>query len=291
MPGDHYRPHGVTMRGPNTGKPSGQQQFHCALHPIRIMAPGNGWGGTQAMGAEADAWCRHTNRWQTTPPWPIRVVWFCPEFRQFDLVRANLEEFAIGRLPVFREGGFGGPRYEWPDGSKMYLASYDRSWTHIQGIELDLCCFDEQPPLQLYREILQRRRGRRKVRVICKATQTKGLSWMAEDIYQPWLDYHRERGLDEEEAMQAQLHPDIWLWPRGSCHDNPGLDAQDDAWYEGRTWSSKKEARVRLWGGFESWAGDPVFDEEAIEWLRSMQDEWAVEFGGARTGMLVPVGS
>jgi len=287
-PSERYEPHAWTERGPRAGRQSGQAQFHEAERPIRVMAPGNGWGGTTALGAEVDAWARGTQRWRPTPPPPVRMVWFCPEFRQFDIVRWNLEQFCIGYTPRFVTGGFGGPRYIWPNGSTLYLCSYDRSWTHIQGIELDLAAFDEQPPIMLWREMMQRRRGIRKCEYICKATQTKGYSWMATELYEPWKEHHQQRGvMDEERMVLEQLHPDMWVWPFGGCHDNPALDAQDIEWYETRRWSSAKERKVRLFGGFESWTGDAVFDQDALDWMRAMQGRWDEEFGAGRSGMLV----
>lgn len=279
-PSDWYVPHAYAQERQHTsrqsvrlGRTSGQLQGHQATHIIRVAAPGNGWGGTTWMGCELDAWVTHSNRWQETPAWPIRAVWFCPQFRQFDIVRKNLEEYCLSRPYQFRTSGFGGPRYEFPDESTVYLCSYDTSWSHIQGIELDLCCFDEQPPADLWREMLMRRRAKRKTRYICKATQTGGLSWMAKELYQPWLEWHRARGYAEHEALDLQLHPEIWCWSMGGIHDNPAASDEDCRFYENRRWTSEKEARVRLFGGFESWVGDPVFNAEALERMRQRAEE------------------
>lgn len=253
------------------------------------MAPGNGWGGTTAMGAEVDAWMRHTNRWQPTPSHRIRAIWFCPKRAQFELVRQNLEEWCIGTVPRFLTSGLEGPRYVWPGGDTLYLGSYESGWKGFQGIELDLVAFDEQPPLPLWKEMMMRRRGMRQTKYICKATQTEGISWMAKEIYEPWLTFHAERGIDEERAMQEQRHPTIWCWPAGGPHDNPALSDDDIRWYEAQRFSSANERHVRLFGGFRSFVTNPVFDEAGLEWLRSMQDEWEIAYGAAREGSLVPV--
>lgn len=295
IPAEWYEPHSICERSPiapelqiydRKGRPSGQLQFHESQHPIRVMAPGNGWGGTTAMGAEVDSWMRHTNRWQQTPEWPIRACWFCPQYKQFDFVRRNLEEVAIGSLPRFKDDRIG-PRYEWPDGGVMYLYSYDRSWESIQGIELDLACFDEQPPLALWREMIRRRRGRRKTRYICKATQTKGRSWMAEDIYEPWLSFHAGLGMTEEEAMVAQNHDLIWCWPKGGYHDNPAVDDEDIAFQERQPASSETERKVRLFGGFDSFVGDPVFNESGIRAMLARLPELEETYGVGRDGSFV----
>jgi phage terminase large subunit-like protein len=203
VPADEYEPHHHVFREGGArplGETSGQLQFHQATQPVRVAAPGNGWGGTLAMACEIDAWMRHLNRWQETPDWPVIAVWFCPEFRQLAILLQTLRQSSFGSLPRFTEGGFGGPRFIWSDGGTLYLASYDRSWTHLQGIELDLIAFDEQPPEALWREMAQRRRAQRKTKYVCKATQTLGRTWMATDIYEPWRTHHEAPGLDEHQA-------------------------------------------------------------------------------------------
>lgn len=274
LPGDAYKPHRISTRGPRKGMSSGQEQCHRAPHPIRVCAPGNGWGGTVMMGYEADAWARHTNRWQVTPAWPVQMVWFCPEFRQLALIMAELRENCFGPLPVMKESGFGGPHMLWPDGSKLFFASYDRDWKHLQGIPLDKAFFDEQPPVELWRELLMRRRTKRQTRFMCKATQTISDGWMGgAELYMAWLNFHLELGMNEDQAMDAQRHPDIWCWPKGGIMDNPGASDKDVQWYLTRTWPSVKEKNVRLYGGFQSWRGDPVFDPEGVDWLRQQCDE------------------
>jgi hypothetical protein len=299
-PAATYRPHSITHRSPSRpedaaydrkGRPSGQLQFHQSKHPVRIAAPGNGWGGTFAMAAEVDAWVRHTHRWQHTPDGPLQVIWFCPLYKQFALLREQLTTHIFGSLPRFIQGGHNGPHFVWPDGSKMFLGSYDTSWDHMQGIEPHLIAFDEQPPPALWREMQQRRRSsERLTRYICKATQTKGWGWMGEDIYRPWREYHIERGVtDEEEMMDQQLHPYYWLWPRGGIHDNPYVADEVIVEHEERAWPSKLERKVRLYGGFESFDSHCIFDGDALDWLRVRAKELDVEIGGSIRGGLVMV--
>lgn len=289
-----YEPHAVAThpRACRPGKPSGQLQFHEATQPVRLASPGNGWGGTMACGVEVDAWVRHTCRWQPTPEPPILSIWFCPKMAQFDALRLRLlEPKVFGRRARWRTDSIGN-FFEWPNGSRMYVGSYNTSWTQFEGIEPDLVVFDEQPPPALWREMQQRRRGQgiRKCRFIGKATQTKGWSWMADTIYEEWLAYHRERGLTESEAMDAQLHPYYWVWPMGGIHDNPHVDEETVVEYEERSWPSEKERKVRLRGGFESFHGDAVFDEEAVAWFADQQERWDETLGAGRHGFFVPAG-
>ncbi len=295
-PSDDYEPHSICKRSPSLpedaiysrlGKSSGQLQFHQSPHTIRVMAPGNGWGGTTAMGIECDAWARHTDRWQQTPPWPVRMIWFCPKYQQFAIVSKELEERCFGSGARLVAAGDLGPRYLWPDGSWLALGSYNVSWKKYQGIQIDLVAFDEVPPAPLWREMLVRRRGSRRTRYICKATQSDGWNWMADDIYKPWLAHHREQGLDEEGAVVAQTHPDTWLWPFGGVHDNPTVIDADVRFQESQTWPSKKERKVRVFGGFESFVGDPVFAEDGLQWLIQNAGAWNERYGPEQIGFIV----
>jgi len=269
-PADFYEPHSICpQRSPRAGRPSGQLQFHLAPHIKRYICSGNGLGGTRAMAAEVDAWCRHTNRWQETPAWPVIVIWFCEVYSQFGKLRRDLEAFAFGDVPRYIEGGTEGARYVWPDGSTMYLGSYDSSWRRFEGIEADLIVFDEQPPEDLHERMMVRRRGKRSTKYISKASQVHGLSWMAEGLYRPWIKYHKDHGIHDEEAMmQAQIHPDLWLWPKGGAHDNPAVTDEQIQFLERQIFKSEKARKVSLFGGFESFSGEPVFSDVAIELQR-----------------------
>jgi hypothetical protein len=295
-PANWYRPHSVVTRAPTlptdamfnrAGMPSGQLQFHKSLHPARIVASGNGWGGTTAMACEVDAWCRGTNRWQITPKPPVQVIWFCPMYKQFEILREQLVSFAFGQVPKFFASG---PKlgFKWPNGSQVFLGSYDTSWTHFQGIQPHLIAFDEQPPPALWREMRQRRRSRsRLTRFICKATQTEGWSWMGVEIYNAWLEHHKQLGLDEDQAMQQQLHPFFFVWPKGGIHDNPDVSDEICREKEIEAWPSKRERKVRLYGGFENWSGDCVFDEEGMDRMRLRAVALEKKHGPGKSGSLI----
>ena len=267
-PAEFYTPHHTCARGPRAGLPSGQLQFHQSPHMIRVVAAGNGWGGTMALACEIDAWCRHTNRWQQTPKGPIIGLWFAEKYAQFEILMENLGPKTLGPRVQRRQSSLGTTFLEWPDGSKMYLGSYDSDWTSFQGIEPNLVVFDEVPPIKLWREMMQRRRGSRACRYVCKATQTDPTQqWMREEIYIPWLQHHAKQGLTEEQAMVVQNDPRLWVWPRGGIHDNPAASDDDIRNYELNPWSGPQERQVRLFGGFVNFTASPVFDPAALEWL------------------------
>jgi Terminase large subunit, T4likevirus-type, N-terminal len=249
----------------------GQLDFHCSPHPIRFLFPGNGWGKSAAMGHEVQAWMTHSNRWQVTPKGKITAVWFCPQYKQFDILRVMLQEKCFGCYPRWHVSDH---YFEWPDGGRLYVASHDRDWSYLQGIPLDLCLFDEHFPERLFTEMLLRRRGQKRTRFVIAATMTKGMTWEYKHIYRPWLDYHTKRGLTEQQAINQQTHPDIFCWPYGGIADNPSMTAEDVRWYsEAVVYSSEKEKLVRLGGGFQDWSGEAVFDYDALAWMKQRMEE------------------
>lgn len=257
-PRDLYTPH------------AGQARFHSAPHRIRALFPGNRFGKTTAMGVEACDALR-------TPK--SHVVWVAPEYRQFDQVRGEVLERACWDHG-WRWNGQDN-LYQWPNGSRLFVFSNDSDWRRIQGINPDLVCIDEQCDLALYRECLARGYGRKKTRYIVAATATQAESWMEHLIYRPWLDYHAERGLTEDEAAVRQLHPEMWVWPRGGIDDNPIFSADDRASFKSQNWGDEKMRQVRTRGGFMRLVGDAVFDEGGLGWLRE-------QVASGRAGSLTP---
>lgn len=268
-PSDWYqptRPSELAKDGRVLGWTANQLAFHQSKHIVRGLFPGNGWGKSTCVAAEANAWGFHTNEWQVTPSRPVAMVWFCKLYDQFELLRKQLEREVFGDDVRYLESD---GRYVWPDGSEMSIASADKpgSWKKRQGAGMDLAIFDEEPPLELFREMKQRRRADSQTRYVISATATESGSWMEREIYAPWLEHHKAQGLDIKGAMLAQNHSDYFVWPRGGIRDNRGASAADIAWYEKQTWASAKEREVRLFGGFQNWVGDPVFDPAAMDTL------------------------
>jgi hypothetical protein len=260
----------VTTYVPHQG---GQAQFHAAPHTVRALYPGNGFGKTRAAGSEVAYYIYRLHPHLTPPDWPLIVVWCAETFKQFKILRSQLESECFGprRGPVYPHGWLFNQSdnvYTWPGGDQMFLVSGDSDWRHVQGVNPDLVVFDEEPPAQMWREFQMRRRGKRKTRYIFAATATGGMTWMYDEIYLPWLDHHKLLQLTETQAIHEQKHPTIWCWPTGGIADNPGADQSDRDWYTSRRFGSKAEKAVRLGGGFRDFAGQMVFDEEGLELQR-----------------------
>jgi len=250
-PSDFYEPHA-----------GGQVQFHRSRSIVRCLFPGNGFGKTRAVGTEVNWWLSHTHPYQPTPRWPVIAIWCCETFKQFKILRTQLETECFDRPFKFNRADH---IYTMDDGGQMFLVSGDSSWTHVQGINPDIVIFDEQPPEALWNEMKMRRRGARKTRYCFAATATQGMTWMHRDLYAPWLKHHQDLGQDETRATREQLHPRLWVWARGGIKDNPGADAGDVDWYESQSFNSDAERAVRLGGGFADFSGTPVFDLQALE--------------------------
>ena len=202
-----------------------------------------------------------------SPRRPLIVIWCCETFKQFKILRSQLEAECFDRPWTFNKVdhtySFTGGQIP---GSQMFLVSGDSSWTHIQGINPDLVIFDEEPPEALWNEMKMRRRGLRKTRYVFAATATQGMTWMHRDLYLPWLQHHAEAGPDRDRRRwTSRRHPRLWVWARGGINDNPGADAGDRDWYASQTFNSDAERQVRLGGGFADFTGTPVFDLRALE--------------------------
>lgn len=237
----------------------GQRQFHAAKQRVRALYPGNRFGKSTAAAMEA--------QWQVERKEKSVILWICPQFRTFDLLRPQLEAEVFGPDASYNgQDNF----YKWPNGSIMYVIPRERDWHFVEGINPDLVVIDEECPLPLFRELMARGFGRNETRYVIAATATNMAgSWMEKEIYRVWLDYHLARGLSEQQATEQQLHPVYWVWARGGIADNPSMTPEKVAGFKALTWSSDKEKKVRDEGGFETSVGDPVFDPDAVSRLMS----------------------
>ena len=296
-PSETYKPH-----------PLGQLQFHKSHHIIRCLFPGNGFGKTRCIAEEVHAGGTHSNRWQKTPDAPVQMIWLARSTDQFDLMRDQLEVETFGSDATYKSGK---NLYEWADGSKLHLKVANKAgeWRKIEGINPDLVAFDEMPRRDVWREMMMRRRVRKKTRFVVAATATQSGMWAQTELYAPWIKHHEALGLVEwdegshptprldgtylypmmpgEDAHTVNSHPTTWIWTHGGIYSNPAADQGDVDWYEARNWTSQKERMVRLWGGFADWLGDSVFDEDGLRYLLERVKELKSNTTGTRSGRMV----
>jgi hypothetical protein len=133
---------------------------------------------------------------------------------------------------------------------------------------------DEQCYQKLWNEMLMRDRPPVDTRYAIAATATQGLGWTYQ-LYLKWKKFHEDRGVtDEREMMRRQLAPDMFVWPEGGHRDNPLATHKSWQGYLDKTERfNKMERHVRLYGGFREFAGEPVFDLDALEEMRGMLEQ------------------
>lgn len=266
-----------------------QLQFHKSTHVIRAMFTGNGAGKTTVAGIEADFWLNHYHPFQHTPTWPTQVIWLAPSFDQMEKLRVQIEEQCLSPGWTWNDQKH---RYLWQHGACLSIASDEAEWSKLQGVPVDLVIVDEECDPKKWKELLMRRRGRRKTRFVVAATATRGKNWMYHEVYKPWLDWHVEKGLQvsegsEDAALAVQSHPTIWCWPKGGLEDNPLSQVDRDGvhWYdEALAKASKAEKKVRLQGGFASLNTSPVFDLDNLTVMMKAAPQWQP----GRVGTLEP---
>lgn len=256
-------------------------QFHSAPHAIRLLAPGNGFGKTTIVSVEAEWWCQAKHPYQDMEECSKReriILWACQKYQQWEIMRGQIERWWTRG---FNYVGAPYYRYTWPgqNSAKLFVVTAETDWRNLQGIQPDLVVIDEYCDRGLWIELQKRRRGGGpQTRYCISATATSGINWAYNDLYLPWLQYHQALGMDEDQAIAAQLHrpadpelkhiPWIWCLPRGSHADNPCATKQTWAEQKQHTAGSKAERLVRLYGGFRSFNGAPVFDEDAVELMK-----------------------
>lgn len=243
---------------------NGQLQFLQSRHKIRVAIPGNGWGKTTTMAVALDMAIQKDDPYNPDllPRHPVVAIWVCQKFQQMDILRHQLELEVWTRPWTWNQSKH---RYTWPNGGELHIVSADSDWEHIQGIPVDYVCFDEHPDKKLWTEFMFRRRGRRKTRYMIAATMTTGMTWFVREVIQTWERHHKEKGLTGYQAREQQLHPHIWVWDKGGIRDNPCMDAADVDHYLSIGHASDKELKVRLEGGYADFAGDSVFDTDALD--------------------------
>lgn len=271
-------------RNPARGyKPNNiQEQFHRATHTVRLLVPGNGLGKTTAVWFEASMWIQHYSPYREVPKEPVEIILFVQEYGQFEKMKMTLEK----RLPHGFHWNDQKHFYTWPDGSRLYIESCEKSWKVSQGTNPHLVIFDEVPPFEIWNEMRMRKRGDRETEYAFAATATDGEDWMVPLFWDPWVDAHKAKGFGVDEAQTAQVHPDYWIWHAGGIDDNAHTSQKQKDWFHAQKFASDEERKVRLRGGFARFNRRPVFDREAIVLLETKMDGWDAERGvGKRMGM------
>ncbi len=115
--------------------------------------------------------------------------------------------------------------------SKLYFSNYTQQVRHLQGFELDLVILDEQPPDEIFSELVVRT-AQRNGQVMCSFTPLKGMSGLVRKFWDKiegythirvgWNDVPYQNEWDEEffsQKEREQLSRDFMPWER-ECRMN-----------------------------------------------------------------------
>lgn len=249
-PSAFYKPH------------AGQEAFHRAKQRIRWATTGNRFGKTTMMAVEFDWWIQKSHPYRVIPDEFIEAWWFCPQVRQFDQLRRQLDASAFTQGYRFNASDM---TFTWDGKGKLWIIPQDRDWHYIQGPNPHVIGLDEEPPHALWGELFTRGIGTRATVYMGAMTSTHGLSWVETELYKPWLDHHAARGLGVDQAAIAQLHPDIWFLPEGGVEDNPNISPQEAKRLLDHDYGHPGLNKVRKRGGFAAVGVSSVFDGLALE--------------------------
>lgn len=263
-----------------------QLAFHKARQRVRALYPGNRFGKTSAAAMEALWFATGTHPYWPTRKSPGDVIWSCPGFAQFKILLPKLRALIWGPLPKWRESD---NCLEFPGGGRVWAWSRERDWTTLKGISPRAIIFDEDALEALWNESKTRGYGEDEMSTIITTTPTEAMgTFMETDVYQPWLEYHQERGQTEEEANTRQLHPRIFCITRGGIADNPALAHRVEEFRAEKFTGGTAEWEVRNHGGFRFIGTTGVFDADTLRRVAEEQDALNERAGKGLTGYLRP---
>lgn len=211
-----------------------QRKFHQSDKKIRWFLGGNRSGKTRAGGQEAIWWATGTHPFKEikTPVdvWIVSLDY--PTSR--DTVQPLIRQLIGSR---YLKRWYESDRIvELTNGSTIGFKSVDSGWEKFQGTAKNLIWFDEEPKYDVYQECLMRLIDRRGV-IIGTMTPLHGMSWVYDEIYEPWELATR----DDIECFVV------------SSYDNPYISSDELDIIKKNNFGEILEAR--LYGKFIEFAG------------------------------------
>lgn len=215
-------------------------EFHTSQADVKCFFGGNQSGKSTAGIIEVGAECEGKHPLQKLglrkkPPLFWRVVGV--DFPN-GIEKIMLPLFRRWVTPRELKGGSWGEAYSEKDrlltyanGSQVEFMSYDQDLDKFGGTQRDGTWFDEEPPRDIYIEC-QMRHIVPKGRTIMTMTPVKGMTWIYEDLYEPW-------------AMGSKRSIGCW---HISQYDNPHLSVEQiEKLQEGL---DETEKQIRVYGKF-----------------------------------------
>ena len=211
-----------------------QRAFHNSTKRIRWFLGGNRSGKTRAGAQEVIWWATGTHPFRTIKP-PIYIWAVSLDFPTSRDVVQDVIKHLIGQRYVKR--WYEADRIlELTNGSTVGFKSVDAGWEKFQGTAKDLIWFDEEPAYDVYQECRMRIVDRKGC-MIGTMTPLHGMTWVYDEIYEPWLEGSR----DDIECFIS------------STKQNPHIPQEEVRALEDSYYDEEKEAR--LLGKFVEFAG------------------------------------
>ena len=178
-----YKPHPI------------QEKFHKSTKRFRLFLGGNRGGKTYggAMEAVWTATGTHPYKQVVVPNQGWVVSLDFPTSR--DITQPILKQLLGGYIKKWREAD---KIIELTNGSTIGFKSADSGWDKFQGTKRHWIWFDEEPKHDIYMEC-RMRIADLKGDIWITETPMQGLSWIFDDIYEPW-----EQGVGDWEVIQGK---------------------------------------------------------------------------------------
>ena len=162
-----------------------QSQFHRAQQPIRALFWGNRVGKTEAGAMEVAAYLLGSHEYRKVEV-PIEAWSLCPSFdAQFETTQPKLlrylPEKEIEHITYLR--GKIMSQIILKNKSRINFKSYEQGREKVQGAGKRVVWMDEEPPRDIYEELLVRQEAGVPLDLILTMTPIKGMTWVYDEIY------------------------------------------------------------------------------------------------------------
>lgn len=214
-----------------------QKLFHKSPARVRAFFGGNRSGKTRALVQEVLWWATgyHPNRTIPSPPVDIWVVSL--DFPSSRDVTQPMIQRALGS-GYWKTWNKTDRILTFDNGSTVSFKSVDSGWDKFQGTAKHLIAFDEEPEHKVWNECRMRVIST-KGDIILAMTPLHGLSWVYDEVYEPWI-------LGTVPTTECECFI-------SSIKENPYIDVDEIQRIEKGFFDEEKDARME--GRFVEFAG------------------------------------
>lgn len=162
-----------------------QSAFYRANQPIRALFWGNRVGKTEAGAMEVARYLLGDHEYRDVQT-PIEAWSLCPSFdAQFETTQPKLLRY-IPENQIAHKTHLRGKilsQIILKNGSRLNFKSYEQGREKVQGAGKRVVWMDEEPPKDIYEELLVRQEAGIPLDLILTMTPIKGMTWVYDEIY------------------------------------------------------------------------------------------------------------